>query len=168
MESRHSDDTDLLLRRVGSAVVFRGGSYALALLSEAFPGGATDHRAGADGPYRCACARSQAEAAGEHRGSLAQPSQPSEAEQRYEVRVASGGGGCLRDPAAADMLLSAKLLLPLVGAFSASFIQDNTLFWALAAGGAGYLLAWYLADGAYSGKACQDSPEPSGHRSICW
>ena len=56
---------------------------------------------------------------------------------RAEKRLHAAG---LRAPAAPDLFFGVQCLLPLVGAFGASFLADNTLFWVFASAAAGFLL----------------------------
>ena len=45
----------------------------------------------------------------------------------------------MRDASTPDVFFAMQLIVPLVGAFAASFISSNTLFWVAALAGVGYL-----------------------------
>jgi tight adherence protein C len=56
---------------------------------------------------------------------------------KLKTRLQAAG---MRDPSTADIFFAVQLILPLLGAFGASFIQQNTLFWVMLFAGVGYLL----------------------------
>jgi tight adherence protein C len=56
---------------------------------------------------------------------------------KLKTRLAAAG---MRDASTPDIFFAAQLVVPLLGAFAASFIPQNTLFWVMALAGIGYLL----------------------------
>ena len=56
---------------------------------------------------------------------------------KLKARLLAAG---MRDANTPDVFFAARLIVPLVLAFGASFIHENTLFWVMALAGAGYLL----------------------------
>jgi tight adherence protein C len=56
---------------------------------------------------------------------------------KLKIRLQAAG---MRDASTPDVFFAAQLIVPLVGAFAASFIPQNTLFWVMALAGVGYLM----------------------------
>jgi tight adherence protein C len=56
---------------------------------------------------------------------------------KLKTRLLAAG---MRDASTPDVFFAAQLVVPLLGAFGASFIPSNTLFWVMALAGVGYLL----------------------------
>jgi tight adherence protein C len=56
---------------------------------------------------------------------------------KLKTRLLAAG---MRNASTPDVVFAAQLIVPLLGAFAASFIPQNTLFWVMALAGVGYLL----------------------------
>jgi tight adherence protein C len=56
---------------------------------------------------------------------------------KLKTRLQAAG---MRDASTPDVFFAAQLVVPLLGAFAASFIPANTLFWVMSSAGIGYLL----------------------------